>query len=331
MSRLWRGYPATIALLALLAGSIGAVAAEDPPMIAPFKTAHVRIEGTVSAQGQVLPVQGEGEIDATRGASRLTIAVLGATFETLVTEGRTYSRNPLSGRWEYTEGTQAGGFNAAQLAPYDPDTIRAAGRNFTRIGPETIAGAATTHWRADADLNRLIGFGGAATSGAGQAQTAATMDLWIGDADRYLHRLSVATTGGGAGPSATVAPGAAVAGAGQALTLTFDNFDAPVAIIAPSGAVPATPGVGNAGAAFGSPAGRTPGPAVAAGNAAATRGTGSSSGPAAPASTGPVAYTSPSSVLVVRILGVVSLVAVGIAGLIALRHRRANEQPRPRE
>ena len=189
MRRFWRGYPAAFAALALLAAlaSVGAgeVRAEDPPAIAPFKTAHVRIEGTVSAQGQVLPVQGEGEIDASKGASRLTIAVLGATFETLVVDGRTYSRNQLSGRWEYTEGAQAGGFNAARLAPYDPATIRAAGRNFARVGPETIAGTATTHWRADTDLNRLIGFGGAAGSGTGQTQTPATMDLWIGDADQH--------------------------------------------------------------------------------------------------------------------------------------------------
>ena len=332
MRRLWRGWLAAIVPLALLVGTVGGVLADDAPTIAPFKTAHVRIEGTVSAQGQVLPVQGEGEIDATKNASRLTIAVLGATFETLVTGGRTYSRNPLSGRWEYTEGTQAGGFNPAQLAPYDPATIRAAGRNFMRVGPETIAGVPTTHWRADADLNRLIGFGGAAPGGAGQAQTAATMDLWIGDADQYLHRLRVATPDGGAGPSATATPGAPVA-AGQTLTLTFDNFDAPVAIIAPAGAVPATPGAtaGNAGGAFGSPVSRTPGPAVAGGNVAATRGTGTSAGPAAASSAAPASYTSPSSVLMVRILGFVSLAAVSLAGLLVLRHRRTNEQHRPRE
>ncbi len=320
-----------LALLVLLIGAVGTVRAEDPPPIAPFKTAHVRIEGTVSAQGQVLPVQGEGEIDAAKGASRLTIAVLGATFETLVIDGRTYSRNPLSGRWEYTEGAQTSGFNAAQLAPYDPTTIRAAGRNFTRVGPEIIAGVATTHWRADADLNRLIGFGATTPGGTSQAQMPATMDLWIGDADQYLHRLSVTTTGSGAGASATAVPGAAVA-AGQALTLTFDNFDVAVAIIAPQGAVPATPGIGpgNTGTVFGSPVARTPGPAVAAGNLPATRGTGSSGVPAA-ASSAPAGFTSPSSVLMVRILGVVSLAAVGIAGLIMLRHRRANERRGPRE
>lgn len=307
------GWWAAFALAFLLPGAV--LGAEDPPTIAPFKTARVQIEGTISAQGQVLPIQGVGEIDAANGASHLTIAALGAAFETIVVDGRTYSRNPLSGRWEVTAGAQAGGFNPARLAPYDPETIRAAGRNFTRVGPETINGIATTHWRADTDLNLLLGLGSPAASGAGMGQSNATMDLWIGDADQRLHRLAVEAIGTAPGSAAPGTP-AAVGPARQALTLNFDQFDTEVRIIAPPGAVPATPGT------FGG-AGIAASPVVAA--PAATRALAPSAPPAAPSAT-PRTGSSPSSILIVRILGVVSLTTVGIAMLIAMRHRRTYVQ-----
>lgn len=311
----WSYWWLALALTLLLPTGVSALALEDPPTIAPFKTARVRIEGTVSSQGQILPIQGEGEIDATRGASHLTIAVLSAAFETIVVDGRTYTHNILTGRWEYTEGTQTNGFNPARLAPYDPATIRAAGRNFTRVGPEAIGGVPATHWRADTDLNLLLGLGTPGTS-AGQA---ATMDLWIGDADQRLYRLAVEAQT--AAPSA--AAGTTAAPARQALTLTFDKFDADIAIIAPPGAVPGTPGTfGGAGA----PASPAIGAAVAATRVVAPS--------VAPVGTPlePNRISSSASILLVRILGVVSFAALGIAGLIALRHRRSREQrPSPDE
>src|SRR5262245_35512604 len=268
---------------------------DEPPAIAPFNTAHVSISGTVSAQGQELPVQGDGDIDAARGASHLTIALLGAAFETIVVDGRTYTRNQATGRWEYTEGTQAGGFNPALLAPYDPATIRAAGRNFTRIGTEPIDGSPTTHWRADADLARLINLPPGAGGAAGLGATAATMDLWIGDADNRLRQLSIdsqgTTSGGG-----TATPGPFR----LALVLTFSNFDAPVPILAPPGAVPAaTPGATPIG---GGPIGLPIGRATAtAGAAPATTAAPTRVAPASgtrPASGG---ISAPSSVLISRL------------------------------
>jgi hypothetical protein len=304
------GWWAAFALALMLPGAV--LGAEDPPTIAPFRTAQVTIEGTVSAQGQVLPIQGVGEIDAANGASHLTVAVLGAAFESIVVDGKSYTRNPLTGRWEYSEGAQAGGFNPARLAPYDPATIRAAGRNFTRVGPETINGIPTTHWRADTDLNLLLGLGSPSASGAGLGQINATMDLWIGDVDQRLHRLAVEALGSA---SASAVPGTptTTAPARQALTLTFKSFDTEVRIIAPPGAVPATPGaIGGAGIIAS--------PVIAA--PAATRAI-APSAPAAAPSAALQTGSSPSSIMIVRILGVVSLTTVGIAALIALQHRRS--------
>jgi hypothetical protein len=222
-----------VLVLAGLRGEAPRASADEAPALTAFKTAHVSISGTITAQGQQLPVQGEGDIDAATDASHLTIGLLGATFETIVTGGRTYVHSPTTNRWEYSEGNQAGGFNFARLAPYDPATIRAAGRNFTRVGPEEVAGAPTTHWRADVDYARLLGIGGGSQGGFGLATNAATMELWIGATDTYLHKLSVDAQGRTSDPTGT--PNVFQ----QALTLTFSNFDAPVNIVAPAGAVPA--------------------------------------------------------------------------------------------
>src|SRR4051794_17054665 len=81
-------------VLATLRGPVAVATGllDEAPTIAPFGTAHVRIEGAVNNQGQELPVQGDGDIDAAHGASHLTVGVLGAVFETIVLNGRTYTR-----------------------------------------------------------------------------------------------------------------------------------------------------------------------------------------------------------------------------------------------
>lgn len=310
MGRLCLLWPLLAVALLLGVGTPTPLGAEDPPTIAPFQTARVRIEGTVSAQGQVLPIQGEGEINATTGASRLTIAALGAAFETIVVDGRTYTRNTLTGRWEYSEGTQAGGFNPARLTPYDPATIRAAGSNWTRVGPAAVDGIATTQWRADTNLGTLLGLGVPAASAAGLGGDA-TMTVWLDDSNQRLRRLKVETVASG---GATATP--TLATAGQVLTLTFDRFDVEVVIIAPAGAVPATPGIlGGAGAL----------PSAAATRVATA---GPTAEPPRPIPDTPATMrSSPNSLLIVRLLGVVSLTSVAIAGLVVARHRRNRAAP----
>ena len=303
---------ASFALFCALAGAgAGATLARDEaPAITPFATAHLVIAGMVSAQGQELPVQGEGDIDAARGASRLTVALLGAAFETIVVDGRTYNRSGTTGRWEYSEGAGANGFNAARLAPYDPATIRAAGRNFVRIGPETIDGAATTHWRADADLARLIGVVPGAGPG-GFDSSAATMDLWIGDADWRLRRLVVVSQG------ATPTASAAASPPRLNLTLTFSNFDQPVPIIAPLGAVPAaTPRA----IPIGTPIARAS--ATSAANIPAT--------PVAPLPNDRLVEATSgrgiiSATVVLRVVSASSIVMVLVAVLVAVRHRQQRQ------
>lgn len=218
--------------LALACGPFVRVRAADEPPLAPFASAYIRITGTISAQGQERPVQGEGNINAARGARQLTVILLGATSETIAIDGRTYSRNATTGRWEYTD-NGGGGFDPARLVIYDPAKIRAAGKTFTRVGPETINGEATTRWRTDVDLVSLLG--AIPRAGGGTVQlTTSTMNLWLGDADGRLRQLTLGAQG--------IATDNGITNAYRlALNLTYGKFDTDVAIIAPTGAVAATP------------------------------------------------------------------------------------------
>lgn len=293
------------ALLALACGPL-ALAADESPPLAPFTTAHVRIEGSLSAQGEDRPVQGEGDIAAGKGASRLTVTLLGATSETIAIAGRTYSRDATSGRWEYTDGG-GGGFDPARLVIADPAKIRAAGKTFTRVGPETINGAATTHWRTDVDLPSLLGAIPGVDGGTARLTTS-TMNLWLGDGDGRLRQLTLDAQGTATSRTGTTAYR-------LALTLTYGKFDTDVAIIAPTGAVAATPALG---------AGTTPVAGV----------TGGASGAPPVATLTPLGEATSdvgllSATHLVRLVAILTLVVIGVAVVVAARRGGRQQGARP--
>jgi len=292
-------------LLALVSGPL-VRAADEPPTIAPFVSAHVRIAGSISAQGQDRPVQGEGDIDTAKGASRLTVTLLGATAETIAIGGRTYSRNATTGRWEYTDGG-GGGFDPSRLAIADPTAIRAASRAFIRVGAETINGEATTHWRTDVDLVALLGALPGADGGTARLTTSA-MNLWLGDADGRLRQLTLDAQG-------TATSGSATNAYRLALTLTYGKFDTDVAIIAPTGAVAAPPTRGVA---------ATP----------ATGVTGGVTGASPVPTLTPIGEATSdvgvfSATHIVRLVAILSLVVIGAALTVAVRRGGRQQGARP--
>lgn len=280
--------------------------ADEPPSIAPFASAHVRIAGSLSAQGQDRPVQGEGDVDVVAGASRLTVTLLGATSETIAIGGRTYGRNATTGRWEYTDGG-GGVFDPARLVIYDPAALRASGKAFSRVGAETIDGEATTHWRTDVDLVSLLGAIPGTDGGMVRLATS-TMNLWLADGDGRLRQLTLDAQG-------TATSRAATNAYRLALTLTYGKFDTDVAVIAPTGAVAATP----------VPGVRTTPPAGATGGMAAVS---------------PVATLTPigaatsdvgvfSATHIVRFVAVLSLLIIALAVAVAVRRGGRQQNTRP--
>ncbi len=304
----WLGIGVVLAIVGLwLPGAT--LAREEAPAITPFSTAHLVITGTITQQGKALPIQGEGDIDAGRGANHFTLGYAGAVFESITVDQRTYTRDTATGQWRYSDNQGNAGFNATRIAPYDPEIIRASGRNFKRLGSETLAGTATTHWRADTDLALLFGLGGGTTSSSVDSSPA-TMDLWIGDSDGRLHQLVLSSV---EGQSAT--PTALGLGAIN-LTITFSNFDQPIAILAPPGAVPATPRI-----AFG---------ATPAATASLSSGAVATTVRVTPTPSRLVEITGAngalSAAVVQRFIGVISLAGIGLATWAALRHRKQYQQ-----
>ena len=161
-------------------------------------------------------------------AEQLAVAVVAV-------DRKLYWRDPVLGTWSWTANT------AAQdgQATFSPDTLGLTGfdgLNFVALRKEVLGGITTTHWHADLDLAALL----AAESGAVPPdpatrlpQLTAAVDLWIGDADGYLHRIDFAVAmkvADAGGPAVTL---------DVSFALTLSNFDRPVTIVAPAGAVPA--------------------------------------------------------------------------------------------
>ena len=244
------------------------------------------------------------------GASRLTVTLLGATSETIALGGRTYSRNATTGRWEYLDGG-GGGFDPARLAIADPAQIRAAAKTFTRVGAETINGEAD-----DALAGRCR---------SGRPARGDPRRGWRHRAPHHLHDehlargwgWAVAATGSST-RRGTVTSRNATNAYRLALTFTYGKFDTNVAIIAPTGAVAATPSAiipatPIAGAA-GGVSGAAPVPTLT---------------PIGEATSDVGVF---SATHIVRLVAILSLVVIGAVLVVAVRRggRRQGARPVPR-
>lgn len=239
-----RSLPCVVVCLALLLLSCAfsgvapaAAQGQDQPTIAPFRTARVQFQTTVWAAGEEVRIGGEGEIDATRNAARLTLQVPGAgSTEVITVGGRVYVRDPQSNRWIVFDDATAAGSAAPMGGNIAAPDL--SGVSFTRVGPETVGGAPTTRWRAEVDLADLAGQLNLDPAQAAQLEDAdleATINIWVGEGDNYLRRYTVELRGDIPDPQTGRAMPFEVA-----LSLTFSNFNAPVQITAPADAVPAS-------------------------------------------------------------------------------------------
>ena len=242
-------------LLALVLAAYGAgpVRATGLPQFALPQTAHLQFDGSLrvsdreSASAMALTASGQGDYDQVRQAAQLRAEIVSQGTEAgvpqtervavavVAVDGKLYWRDPALGTWSWTANTAAQGGQAT----FSPDTLGLggfAGLNFVALRKEVLAGATTTHWHADLDFAALAAEVGVVPSDPATPlpQITATVDLWIGDTDGYLHRidftLAMAVTDAN-GPALTL---------DATYALTFSKFDQPVTIVAPGGAVPAS-------------------------------------------------------------------------------------------
>lgn len=240
--------------LVLAARSAGPVGAAGLPQFVMPQTAHLQFDAAMhlndrdSASVLTMTAAGQGDYDGVRQASQLQAAIVSQGTEggvpqteqvsvaVVMLDGRLYWRDPVLGTWTWTANT------AAQdgLTPFSPDTLGLTGFDglkFVALRKETLGGALTTHWHADLDLAAILATqGGAAPSDPALPlpKLTAAVDLWIGDADSYLHRMDFAiamTVADGGGPALAL---------DATYALTFSNFDQLVTIVAPDGALPAS-------------------------------------------------------------------------------------------
>ncbi|MFN8512117.1 MAG: hypothetical protein U0232_23520 [Thermomicrobiales bacterium] len=244
--------------IVLAARGAALVSAAPLPKIATPTTAHVslelseRIANTTSGESFEVTASGQGDIDNARQAMQFSYEVkipdLGGTtgaqpeslkIAVVAVDDRLYMLDPTTQRWTWT--ALPAGYATQELAP-DFGDFADLGDDFafTQVGHETVNGAATTHWHMEFDFAKLFSDPDLAPDPASSALPPMIIayDLWIGDADSYLHRVSVKMS--------FSAPDDADEGLGGSfsmlMTMTYSDFDQPVKIVAPANATPQTEG-----------------------------------------------------------------------------------------
>lgn len=249
--------------LVLAARGAGSVGAAPLPPIAHPTTAHLVLELAMtgadftSGESYEVTARGEGDLDNARQAMQFsyemqlppdladTDPLFGSTQVAIVlVDGRFYALDPATQQWQWLE--MPADLPGQQFTPDYAEWSTQYGGNsleFTNLGSADVNGAATTHWHAEYDLasmfSGLLGVDPAAEpepSAEPLPTMLVTMDLWIGDADNYVHRAS-------SGMSFTLSDESGLGGSfSYVMTMTYSNFDQPVEIVAPAGAVPIADG-----------------------------------------------------------------------------------------
>jgi hypothetical protein len=170
---------------------------------------HVVIEGTVSAAGQAVSMNGTGDFQSSPklGSMQLSLGVAGKQISmnevqkgtTVYMRSSVFSSNLPAGKtWVSVDLASAAnklGVNLAQYTQQDPTDILAALRkagSVDKIGSETVAGVGTTHYRATIDLEK--------TPNGKQLEKvtnlkALPVDVWI-DGNNLLRRMTMKYSAG---------------------------------------------------------------------------------------------------------------------------------------
>ncbi|MFN8540169.1 MAG: hypothetical protein U0232_22155 [Thermomicrobiales bacterium] len=223
------------ALALLCAFPLPAVAA-DTPAVAKPRTYHYHAEVAATVAGDAVNAVGEGDYDFVNRAFHVVATsqagVASVRLELLLVDGKLYTYDARQQRWVYDTLTPEevdAFFAMLPSVPKHPTTAYAAD------GTEQIGGAETARWRASDAYNVLIpsltsrGFTGSLL------EETLTDELLIGKANGYLYRASILEDG-----KTTRLGGSSLASSpvSSKTIYTYSDFDRPVTITAPEGAVP---------------------------------------------------------------------------------------------
>lgn len=233
----------TLLALASLPGAMAlpAAAATDEPTVATPQTLHYQSEITIILAGQGITSVAEGDFDLAHSAFHLTTVTQfgGVTSreELILLDGRLYGFNPDRNRWEYRMLSPA----EIKTASKGPTVVAHPTARYEQVGTETITGAATSHWRASGDYNLLTPAIIQGEFGGFLVEETLTTEVFIGAADGYLYRQIGQEDGTMTGLGATADPPTPTS---SKAIYNYSDFDQPVTIVAPAGAVPVGGGGG---------------------------------------------------------------------------------------
>ncbi len=237
ISRACRALLIVVGLCAL--GAAPALAAEVPTIATPTTYRyHADIAITIGASSATGTA--DGEIDLARQAFHLTIVATqdGEQIrqELILLDDRLYIYSEARQRWEYVDLSRGGRPADLPEATLPPLALPAhPTAPYQQIGMARIGGATVNLWRADGPYNLLLPILARDEFGGVFLQETLTVEAAIGATDRYLYRLTVKEAGEVTelGPTATT-----LTTATSDLAYSYSDFDQPVTIVAPPGAVP---------------------------------------------------------------------------------------------
>lgn len=129
----------------------------------------MRMDMTMSVDGQDLSMQGEGKFDYDEQLGEMTMTISGSglpssqSIDMIVDDRYLYMKTPAAlggGGWQRMDMTVAVGSRGANQFGQDPtqylDFLRGAGEDIEEVGTEEIDGVTTTHYKAELSFEAIL-------------------------------------------------------------------------------------------------------------------------------------------------------------------------------
>jgi hypothetical protein len=165
---------------------------------------HVTLKGSLTVGGTLVTIDGTGDFDNTKKLGSMhadfSAGGLSGTLDEVLNGTTIYLQSPLltsnlpKGKtWLKLDLQKAApkGVDLSALTTQSPTKLLSqlqASGNVTKVGDETINGAATMHYRAKLDVSKLPNVAAPANA------TYGPLGIWIGKDDGYVHRIHMTYT-----------------------------------------------------------------------------------------------------------------------------------------